>query len=362
MALFGSPKPANYAVIDIGSSSVGAAYVSAHEGEAPLIAHALRVPLEGEATTAAIRALDKALKQLITEGASKLHQLGGHAGLSGSLVYIGAPWQQSELIVRTTEKEKPFMFTKGMLEEALATAPGGKSMVVASLMNGYETSQPIGKKAKRADIIVLASHVEVELFDVIRKAVRGATGGVPMRVVSFGELAPPAVLSISGGEDEFLALRVTRNAASLAFVKKRLLAGVRSLDIGTSVFLKAAREGGVSLPTVAEGLIDKDKNGRLASRIDEAERGWLLRMRETLRELAAGRALPRALFLFADGPDAHFVSRLLNSPEIHDLWLSDEPLAVVAVTPEHFDPYLHRGEGALQDPFLDALALIAAHS
>ena len=230
-------------------------------------------------------------------------------------------------------------------------------------MNGYETVNPIGKRVKRADTIVLASHIEPQLQSLIYRAVRGATGSSTLQLYSFGELAPPAISAVAGGEEEFLVLRVTKNATSFAFIKRGLLAGTRSLAVGTRLFIEAARERGVSsLRSITEGkgLIDKSKSGRLASRLEEAQRSWLLQVREGLRELAAGRALPRAVFLFAEGADAHFVSRLLNAPEIHDLWLSDEPLTVVPITSHHFDPFLHRVEGSVEDPFLDALALVAS--
>lgn len=325
-----------------------------------MLVHAVRESIKGEGPTWMLRTLDGVLARLQKEGGPKHHSLIGGGGASEALVCVAAPWQESEVTTRTVEKETSFIFTRKMLEEALHEE-GGRNLLIASLMNGYGVQDPVGKRVKRADTVVLRSRIAPELYDVIRKAVRTYAGG-KVRIVSFGEVAQGVLHAAYPEEHDYVALRVAQEATEAAFVRRGLLSSVRSAPCGTGVFLAAARGGGVSsLEAVAkeDGVIDRTKSTRLAGRLDAAQAAWVQEMRECLSSLAAGGPLPRSVYLFAEAGTAGFLKRLFDAPELHALWLSDEPLSVIEVQGEVFDAYLHRTEGSADDAFLDALALLS---
>lgn len=364
MSLFGGKKSEIYALFDISSSSVGAALVCVSEKALPTVHYSvrLRIEFQGEGATGMLRTLDDVVRKLTTEGGPTLRKAGVPHETSISFVHMSAPWQSSILQTHTVEKEKPFPFTEALQTEALAdcAAQGGQSVVVATLLNGYQTAKPIGKKATRTDIIVLCSKIEASIATAVRKAIRGSMGKDSLRFLPFSVVAPHALLSAFPHEHDFLALHISGGASDLVFVKQGLLAGAAATDAGADTFKKAARGSGVSsLAAVSEsehGIIDKERNAKLSTRLEEAKAEWFAKMHEALTTLAAGSALPRVLYLFAEPENLSFFQGLLNASEIHGLWLSDEPLTVVPVSVNDFEHFVLQSEGQVSDPMLDALS------
>ena len=204
--------------------------MSQKKGDAPVLVHAVREQMQGEGAAGILRALDAALARIHKEAGPKRHMLIGGNGIEDAIVCVGEPWQESAVQTKTVEKEKPFTYTKEMLRDALHEE-GGRNLLIASLMNGYTVENPVGKRVKRADAIVLRSRIVPELYDVIRKAIRGAAGGAHARVVAFGEVAQVEIQ-----------------------VKKRVKRAGRMLEMGEVVIQFGSLEE-------LNGLIDKLSNG-----------------------------------------------------------------------------------------------------
>lgn len=344
-------------LVDITSASVGAGYVSHKKDDAPVLVHSVRVARQGEGIPGVLRALDVALKRLQQEGGPKHHSLIGASGIAEAVVCVGAPLQESEIATKTVEAEKPFTFTKAMLEATLHEE-GSRNLLIASSMNGYATHDPVGKRAKRADTLVLRSRIAPELYTTLKKTVRGFIGSDAVRIISFGEVAHSVLSRAFPREQDYLALRITDDASEAAYVRRGILHSIKTGDCGSRIFHEAARTGGASsLNSLSDGIIDRARNKQLSDRLASAQSDWISRMHECLQGLAAGGALPRSVYLFTQEGSALFISRIFESPELHALWLSDEPLLLKEMSGAMFDAFLHRTDAA-DDPFLDALALL----
>lgn len=363
----GKPRAKNIAVIDISSASVGAAYATISGVAPPAMVFQTRIENRSEtaSTPGMLRALDAVARELSTKGVSRLRSVTGSASIDTAYVLMSAPWQTSKLSVKTIEKEKQFLFTEAMLAEALAEErkTSGTTSLIASVLNGYETPNPVGKRTTRAEIVLLSSAIDAEIEPYIKRAIRSFVGAAPLEFISFASASHLVLRGLFPHERDFLALRIGTEGSELAFIKHGHLAGIETAGAGTSLFAKAAREHGIVSPggvsDTENGLIDKEKSQRLAERLAETERTWIGLMKETLVKIAAEGALPRVIFLFSDERTLPFFKRLLDAPELHALWLSDEPLTVIPVVPRQFFQFMRHINTDESDAVLDMLSMLS---
>lgn len=370
MAFFSSSKkPRSVALIDITSSSVGGAYARVAEGAMTAVYYAIRIPIE--AATAEVpqslmlRTLDSVLIELRSKGAPVLRSHTGSGSVDAVYVSVGAHWQQTSVRTETVVEEKPFVFTDAILAKAKkqGEVPEGyersQETVLATLLNGYETKEPLGKKAKRAEIIILSADMLEEPAKLMHRALGSFSSHRSVNVTGFPMLAHKAIGLAFPHEKDYLALRVTGEATELVFVNRGFPISVASLSCGLNVFARAARSGGFTSFPDGGNIIDHEKSADLDAGLTAARGSWTAALAEALRTFTATRALPRSLFLLAEPEAREFLRRTLDVPELHALWLSDEPLAVIALEPKQFVSMTGRDETLAEDLPLDLLALYA---
>jgi hypothetical protein len=359
-SFFGKKRIKNVAVVDLSSMSASVAYTTIKGTAAPLVVHTAHTDAEvhGAGASGALRALDTVARSMVKEGAAKLRKASGTGALDEVLLLIEHPWQTTKLDVKSYAKEKPFIFTHAMLSEALSVKEGSAVLVGASL-NGYETEDPVGKHVLRAELSVLVSTTDPEVERLAKRAVRSFAGSAPITLASFPDAATYVLRGFFPHERDFLAVRVGYASTEIAHVKQGRLAGIEVAHEGAGALIEAGKSSGVSTGAVT-GLIDKEKSAKLDAALSDAESKWISAMHEAFLKAASEGALPRVIFLFADERVLPLFKRLLDAPELHTLWLSDEPLSVMPLTKGQFAPFLQllpTTEGG--DPMLDLLCLHA---
>lgn len=370
MSFFGGkPKAQSVALIDVSSSSVGGAYAVVAPGAPAALLYTARVPIEAAGSeipaTLMLRALDEVLGDLRANGAPLLRRRTGSGSVAAVLAAVGAPWQDTHIRTETVVEEKPFAFTADIIERAKKKAeiPAGRvpteESVLATLLNGYETPAPVGKRAKRAEIILLGATMEEETAKQMHRALSSFSAAHGARFSSFASLIANAAALAFPHEKDYLALRVSGGATELVFVKRGFPLFVSSVPSGLDEFARAAKSGGFASFPDGGNLIDRQKSAELDASLAQAETAWVGRISACLKEFTATHALPRTLFLIADKEARDFIRRVLDVPEIHALWLSDEPLAVVPLECSHFEKAMACETGVEEDLMLGLLALAA---
>ncbi|CAN5769033.1 hypothetical protein BH11PAT2_BH11PAT2_09620 [soil metagenome] len=381
MWFFRSKKRSSVVLIDIGSSSVAGAYVHYAENELPTIYYTIRIPIErgeGEdAKTAMLRTLTAMGTELIEKGAPALRRETGSGSVDSVLVSVSAPWQETKVRTETIHPDKPFVFTKRMMSEIVSSsanlAPGRVSTgesVIATILNGYEIPNPLGKRATRAEVVILSSTLESSITDEIRTRVRKWYHTHDITFVAFAPVTYAVLRDLYPHENDFLILDVSGEGTDLAFVKAGLLVDVGTLPQGIHQLLDATRgaermtideeSGNVRIPSEQPGYISPDRNARFRVRTEIVKKEWITGLTDLFKQFAQNHALPRTLFLLAEPTARDYLRNTLDTDSLHSLWLSDEPLSLISVLPEHFSPYVRARGTAESDIFLSVLALYQA--
>lgn len=376
MGLFRTRIAYNVALVDVSSASVRGAYAHIEEGKPPVICYTAYLPIDpavdgtkpGDLPEAQMLACVAALGERLTrEGAPVLREATGTGEVKHVFVSIGAPWQESEVRVETIEQEKPFFFTKQLLESAKRKnpVPEGKiesgESVVATILNGYESRQPFGKRVKRADLVILSSALDREIVAAVEKTLRRTYHTHNIHMTAFAPVAYEVLRDLYPHQNEFLVFDVAGTATDVVFVKGGLLIDVKTLDAGVHDLLHAARTSGVTGIDADSGtIIDPSRNARFASKVTEVQAAWLETLRSTLTDFSTRHPLPRTIFLLADGETRDFLKRLLDSDPLRSLWLSEEPFKIVPILPAQFTEVVVSRGMAQGDAYLSMLALYYA--
>lgn len=372
MGLFGGKERHSVALIDVGSASVGGAYAHFESGATPTIYYTARVPIERRPEEAPedsmLRSLDVLGHILLNHGAPALRQETGSGRIDSVVVSVAAPWQQTTVRVESIQQEKPFVFTKHLLDEVLAKERAQKEhsvntgeSVIATILNGYEVTNPFGKKASRADLVVLSSCIDKTVAEKVTRQLRRLYHTHTISYTAFAPMSYAVLRDLYPHERDFLILEVAGEATDLAFVKRGLLTDVASIQQGTNTLVSAVTDLShgelIQKGDADRGLIDLRRNEHFASRAAEVKEKWLDSLTAALKEFSARHALPRTVFLLADTETRGFLAGLLDDPSIHSLWLSDEPLAVIPLSPLHISEHVKTRGQAAGDLFLAMMAL-----
>ncbi len=315
MPLFSWPfKRRTYAAIvcvDIGANTIGGAYTVFQEQSLPHTLYAKRVPIiahSGEEPGAAmIRALEVLGVALTREGAPALLRAMGSGHISGVLVSLDAPWQTTVLRTETIEEKSPFVFTKHTARTMLAQRteiPNGMTLVnesiIGTLLNGYETRQPYGKRAHRATIMALSSFVRDEVLAPVAATLRALYHIRVQFSITGSSLRYQAIREIFPHENDAILLDAIGTEVSVTLIRRGLL--VASLET----------------PCAPPGSPE-----------------WTATTTNLLRQVAVQYPLPRTIFILAEDTTAAAVTAACRSPLFGSIWLTEKPPKLVFVRPSH---------------------------
>lgn len=319
-------------LIDIGADSVAGAYVRYAPGELPILLYIRRLPVEarrGEPRKLAmLRALGVLGEALIREGAPALARATGTGSVGHILVSFDAPWQKISMRTEYLEQETPFVFThvlaNALLEKTLdktLSGPFVDERIVGTILNGYETREPYGVKARRAAVVALTSAVDASVAADVISALRGIYHTKRITPAAAGSLRYQALRKAFPHERNALIIDAMGRATLVALVRKGLLAALAEAP---------GSRGGSA---------------------------YARRVGDTLAELAKRYPLPRTIFLLAREPDAAALRQDLDPANLGNLWLSDNPSKLVSVLPGALGALVRQSSAFSPDLMLLLMAL-----
>lgn len=359
MGLFSSPHHKNIAVVDIASGSIGGGLVAVPKQGTPTMVSSTRVPFKttGERLVSLVRACDE-LSFILTHQNKTLKQISGDGTISEVWVTIGAPWQKSKLSTKVLEDKKPFVISRDVLNKIVngTEEPDTISAVtiLSSLLNGYQVKTPLGKSVSRAEFSLLSSALPKDSHNKIANAVKKIAPKVVF--VDRTQLFWKTLGTLCPREESYLVLSVTEEESTIVLVRNRIPRGLGTVPFGTASFTRAARSGGVSIPT-EKSLVDMTRNSKLEASIQKVEQTWLAALTNELKTVSAGEALPRSIFLFAPHESRDYLKRVLEKPALQTLWMSGASMTVVPIISASFAKRLVGEQTTELDVMLGALAL-----
>ena len=337
MALFDffsdKKKSESVVLIDIGTGSVAGAYARYSEGEQPAMLYTRRLPItihpDEPHADAMLRALGILGTALVNEGAPVLLRATGSGSADAVLVSVDAPWQKTAVRTEYFEQKEPFIFTKSLVDAALAETaaiPVGQLLadesIIGTILNGYETKDPYGKEAHRASVVILTSLIDEQVAKGIHSAISGLYHTKNILTIAGSSLRYQAMRIAFPHERDALILDATGPLSTISLVRRNLLVDV--LEV-------ASHRAGTEV--------------------------WLEAITDELAALALRFPLPRTIFLLAREENLSKLRATLDAAHLGKFWLSDNPPKIVSVQGSHLSGLIRQATTAAPDLSLLLMAL-----
>ncbi len=340
MGLFGnlfSSKPSNQAVIflDVGADSVAGACVNFASDKPPFVAYSKRLPIDTSAEKgreSIERTLSALGSALVAEGAPALMRVTGSGRASTILVSLDAPWADTAIRSEKIERNAPFIFSKAILQAAVAKAaelPKGRVLadesVVATMLDGYEAKKAIGLKASRISVIILSSSVDEPFAKTIGSKLRELYHGGTVHFISAASVRYQALKALFPHEEDYVVLDAAANSINVALVRRGVL---------VSHAAESIQQGGEAQEAVVLDAIKK-----------------------TLAEITKRYPLPRTVLLIAADQMRDTIKKVLESNMLGSFRLTDDPPSVIPISASHLTDLVKNGAEATPDLALSLMAL-----
>lgn len=363
-------------IADIDGASAGTAIAHVSGNSATIMA-ADRSVLRAEE-----RPLEQTASQLLSllqESAQKTLALytaraEGALPLKKTFAIVHSPWSRSRSAHRETEYEKDTSISPAhiaaLATEALQEDTGldGANLIEATIvrteLNGYESPQPKGKRARRLGVSVLMSDcnsaMRTGISDVLGKTVPGSA--LSLRS---GARALLSALRQNGETRDCVVVSMTGDATDFLVIRGESLGGHAAVPFGTATVLR--RIGNGKLPEETQALLRmasgdactdaacEELNRTLAA----VEQDLVKECGGTLAKLATAKKLPNALYLLVHPDFESWLTQFFPRIDFGQFTLTTRPFEVKTLVASTLSKEIEYVPGVLPDTALSvAVALV----
>lgn len=356
MNLFGKSKIKDELVLvfDIGSSSIGAAFLKLQKGGTPKIIYSIREPLSMEEKTEPEKLYELALKAL--RAVATKASLSKLESPNKIFCVLSAPWYASQTRTIKFEKNTVFTFTKDfadslikkeieLFEKDHGLNQGHEVNKIRTIevknmktmLNGYVSLNPTNEKAKEVEMTIFISMSHEDLLLKIEDAIQKHFKVMPVIFSSFLMASFAVGRSLFINQDNFLLVNIGGEMTEISMIKKDILSESGSFPQGRNFIIRGlAKEMNTSLDE-ARSAISMSKDGHAeksySKNIDEVmlklKNEWLKSFQSILVNLSKDISIPATVFITVSDDMAPFFADTIRSEQFNQYTLTESKFRVI---------------------------------
>lgn len=363
-------------VFDIRSGMVGGVLFETRISGIPRIILSVREPIlpeedinVGKLLTLTLGALDKVSDKIYKAG------LGAPSRI---FCVLSSPWYFSQTRLIHLKKNAPFMFNTKLadslihkeiklFEEEHAVKYGGSVRAVElknikTLLNGYETPDPLDKKTKELQMSIFISMSGEQVLKKIEDTIGKHFHSGPTKFISSAMTSFTIVRDIYPGCENFLLIDVGGEVTDILLVKQNIPGTSISFPLGRNYFVRGvATRLRVSLSEAAS-LVSLFRDGhaeisvakKLTPIIDDLSAKWLGQLQESLANISEGASIPSAVYLAGGGEMTELFSTIIKSEQFSQYTLAASKFEIILLNTEMLHGLSTIEENMLREPGLIA--------
>ncbi len=348
-------------VFDIGSHSVGGALFYAEKTGVPKIVFSAREPITLQKTLDIDRFLFSTLKSLKIV-VDKIYRA-GKGKPEAIFCVLSSPWHASQTRVIKLEKNTPFLFTAELAQdlikkeitlfegEYLAKYANTKNSVklielknIKTILNGYETSNPLDQTAKELEITIFVSISEELVLKKIEDTIAQHFHFNNVKFSSFTLASFAVVRDVYINQDNFLLINIGGEVTDIFMVKKNILRESISFPLGYNFIIRKVASLLHSSLDEAESFVSLLKDGHatelITKKIDpvvnKLKAEWLAKFQESLSNLSNDVSVPATIYLTTEKEVADFFSETIKTEQFNQYTLTESKFKIIFLGAEIF--------------------------
>jgi hypothetical protein len=390
--LFGKKKEGQnfIAVFDIGSASVGGAFVLLEEGKLPQVVFTTRIdiPFQKELN---FQRFFMSMQDTLQNVFTAMKKAGGEVAIDHAFCVLASPWYASQTrLVRHAPDKTPFVVTEKLVEELIQreVAAFRSSKLFSSSrvddalpeimeakniqmrLNGYETKNPYGQKADELRIALYLSMIPPKIFTSIQEAIEKSWNTRRVHLNSFSYIVYNTIRDLYPLEPSFLFLDISGELTDVSLVKEGVLTESLSFPIGKHMLIRAIMHGKKAPSEVAQSdlalflvdAISSDYAGKVGELIDGAKKEWLSFFEDGLSKFAEDFPIPPLVFYTSDEDIAPWYKERILEARFSTFTIQEGEFTVKFLGSTMFLEHVAIPEPAFRDPFIALPAIYAKKS
>jgi len=337
MGIFSSHKPKIGIIIDIGSSSVGAAAVLLSSSHKPKIIYSVREEMVFQEhfvferfASSMFKTLEKVLMDISAVNFPP------HSGKFFSC-FLASPWYASQTLLLEKKFKDSVTFDENLLNELQEKeieifklreiekigrdAIILETKTIQTKLNGYETNNPFGKNAQEIEVAIYASISSEKIVKAITERIKKVFHMSSPQFYSFS-LASFAAIRDIFHEKSFLFMDISGEASDLSIVRDNVLQETITFPLGKNSTIRKIASGlsssfqeAVSLFRIAKDENLEEKTGRkIKKAMVVASKEWITAFQNALSSVSEKQTFPQDIFITADTDvSSWFIENLQDS-------------------------------------------------
>lgn len=366
-------------IFDIGSSSIGGAFVSINGTQQPEIIFSIRRNIPFQEKLNFQRFLDSMIKTL-EEMFDVLQKAGGGVRVDHAFCILASPWYASQTRLVQYKQQTPFIVTeKGLsklIDREIAlfresklfarskvgdTAPViMESKNIQMKLNGYEARNPYGKSVSELEIALYLSMIPANIFTSINESIVKYWHTPPVHFSSFSFTAFDTIRDIFTEESSFLFIDISGEVTDISLAKNNVLLESISFPTGKNSLIRAIVKNMHASPATAisemnmylEGESTLDHGRQIEEILTKEIMEWKIFFEDALSQFATEFPIPRTIFYTADENVSEWFEDAIKNADFSRFSPEDGKFAVRSLGSAFLSKFIKVLEPDFRDPFL----------
>ena len=364
-------------LFDIRSSSIGASLFSVQKTGVPKILFSIREPVTQNEAVSVDKFLIATMKSLDIV-AGKAFKAG--VGVPKNIYCIlASPWYVSQTRIINLKKETPFVFSQALAddlikkemekfkEEHLEKYVKAKQEIrvielknIKTILNGYETHNPIDQKVQEAELTLFVSMCPEQVLKNMEEVIRKYFHQKLIRFSSFTFASFAVMHSMFRDQSNFLLIDIGGEVTDISMVKRGVFSESISFPMGRHFIVRgvaealpcSAHEAESYLSLLSASHADPATEKKLTEIVNKLKIEWLKNFQESLANLSRDISVPYTIYLSADSDSLHFFGQVIEAEQFNQYTLTESKFKIIFLDTGTLHGVVEFGKDAIRDPFM----------
>lgn len=388
MGLFSLNKPAKHIelICNIGSSSVGVAFVEFVKGLTPSVLFSERVLFSSfrvDSSSGIQSALLKDFQEVLSRALN--HAVEKNIKPAHISCFYSSPWFIAQAHVLKLKQKEPFVFSEKTLKKIIDdgrskflftegenenTLSSNNTVLIerritSIKLNGYETHNPFGKKASSAEVSVFHGALSKEGLESVESCIKRVWRGVPLEHHTAALASFAVIRNLYDTQNSFLILHISSGVTDISLVSDGCLLEAMSFPIGKKTITNRLEEAcGLdhelarsALSLYIKSKIHEEYSNKLEPIIESVRKDWFTHLEHSFGEILKKNSIPSVLYIVADEDMVSFFESFIQKSGFNSYMLSGYVFQVCPIKSDIFESHVSYVSSAYKDLFVDMEAL-----
>ena|SRR3989344_373757 len=292
---------------------------------------------------------------------------------------LSSPWYASQTRTLQLKKNNPFLFTEKVANDLIkkeiklfseehlspyANTPDALRTIelknVKTLLNGYETSEPLYQPAREIEMTIFISMSGETVLAKIEQTVARHFHSESIKFSSFAVASFTIIRDLLAQRDSFLLLDIGGELTDIFMVKKNVLRDSISFPLGRNFLLRGVAEGLGTSFSEAASLLSLFKDGhaeetvrkKLESVMARLRAEWLAKFQESLARLSDDISIPATVYVTTEGDLADLFAEIIRAEQFSQYTLAESKFNITILSPDSLHSLVAFAGEFVRDPFL----------